>query len=208
MLESVQEAVIPSKTKSLAKSFTRLGCAGFWLQVVFGSIPVIVMAYYFAFSRTPTSARDGFPFVEYLALINLLILAVTTIWSYRYTRLAKRMMDPERRPSESRVRKFVWTGVVTSTIGLFFSMIVILIEAANLLFYFLKAPQGGMPVIQTSGAEAIHWVSSVDMVSLMALILTQFAELIVLVFGLWLLFRTSLGSPEFPHADEPEPVPV
>jgi hypothetical protein len=177
MLDSVQEAVIPSKTKSLAKSFTRLGWAGFWLQVVFGSIPVIVMAYYFAFSRTPTGARDGFPFVEYLALINLLLLAVTTIWSYRYTRLGRRMMDPERRPTESRIRKFIWTGVVISTTGLFFSMIVILIEAANLLFYFLKAPQGGMPVIQTSGAEAIHWVSSVDMVSFDCLGLRALAAL-------------------------------
>jgi hypothetical protein len=79
-----------------------------------------------------------------------------------------------------------------------FSMIVILIEAANLLFYFLKSPQAGIPVIQTSGAEAAHWVSSVDMLSLMALILVLFAELIVLVFSLWLLFRTTLGSPELP----------
>jgi hypothetical protein len=76
-----------------------------------------------------------------------------------------------------------------------FSMLVMLIEAATLLFYFLKAPQGGMPVIQT-GAGAVHWVSSVDMLSLVALILMLFAELVVLVFSLWLLFRTSLGAPE------------
>jgi hypothetical protein len=37
------------------------------------------------------------------------------------------------------------------------------------------------------------------MVSLMALILILFAELLVLVLSLWLLFRTSLGSPEFPQ---------
>jgi hypothetical protein len=59
----------------------------------------------------------------------------------------------------------------------------VLIEAANLLFYFLKAPQGGIPVVQTGGAESQHWVSSVDMVSLMALILTLFAELMALIFS-------------------------
>jgi hypothetical protein len=89
--------------------------------------------------------------------------------------------------------------VVASTIGMLFSMIVMLVEAANLLFSFLKAPQAGIPVIQTSGSEAVKWVSSVDMASLMALILMLFAELIVLIFGLWLLFRTTLGSSEFPQ---------
>src|SRR5262249_248475 len=143
-------------------------------------------------------------FIEYLTIVNLLILAFTIFWSYRYTRLARRMLDPERRPSESYVLGCIWTGVVASTVGMLFSMIVMLVEAANLLFYFLKAPQAGIPVIRASGFEAVHWVSSVDMVSLMALILTLFAELLVLVFSLWLLFRTTLGSPEFPQPTAPE----
>jgi hypothetical protein len=157
------------------------------------------MGYYFAFSRSTADTRSGFRFIEYLTIANLLILVFTALWSYRYTRLAKRIMDPERRPAESYIIGSVWTGVVASAVGMFFSMLVLFIEAANLLFYFLKAPQAGMPVIQTSGAEAVHWVSSVDMLSLMSLILILFSELIVLLFSLWLLFRTTLGSPEFPQ---------
>jgi hypothetical protein len=80
-------------------------------------------------------------------------------------------------------------------------MTVMTLEAANLLFYFLKSPQAGMPVIQTSGAEGVHWVSAIDMVSLMALILITFAELIVLVFSLWLLFRSTSASAEYPQAE-------
>jgi hypothetical protein len=160
------------------------------------------MIYYFAFSRSDAAPRDGFPFVEYLTIANLLMLAFTTFWSYRYTRLGKRILDPDKRPSESAIVNVVWTGVVATTVGMLFSMIVMLIEAGNLLFYFLKAPQAGIPVIQTSGTEAVHWVSAVDMVSLMALILTLFAELIVLVFSLWLLFRTTMGSPEIPATPE------
>jgi Protein of unknown function (DUF3611) len=206
MLRKLRDAIRPSKGKSLARSFSRLGWAGFWLQVVFGSLPVIVMAYYFMFSRSPKDSGDGIGFVAYLTTADLLILVFTTFWSYRYTRLAKRIMDPERRPQESSVIGTVWTGVVASTVGMLFSMIVMLIESANLLFYFLKAPQAGMPVIQTSSAEAVHWVSSVDMLSLVALNLTLFAELIVLVFSLWLLFRTTLGSPEFPQTTDGPPV--
>jgi hypothetical protein len=158
------------------------------------------MIYYFAFARPDAEARSGLPLVEYLTIANLLLLLFTTFWSYRYTRLARRMMDPARRPEESHVVGVVWTGVLASAVGMLFSMIVMVIEAANLLYYFLKSPQAGIPVIQTSGAEAPHWVSSVDMVSLMALVLTVFSELIVLVFSLWLLFRTTMGSPEFPQA--------
>jgi hypothetical protein len=176
-----------------------LGWVGLWIQVVFGSIPILVTVYYLTFSRTATDSGNGLSVVTYLTIANLLMLVFTTFWSYRYTRLAKRLTDPERRPSESDIVGVVWTGVVASTVGMFFSMIVMLIEAANLLFYFLKAPQAGIPVIQT-GAGAVHWVSSVDMISLMALILALFSELIILVFSLWLLFRTTLGSPEFPQA--------
>jgi hypothetical protein len=42
------------------------------------------------------------------------------------------------------------------------------------------------------------------MISLMALVLFLFAELIVLVFSLWLLFRTTMGvadTPNSPAAD-------
>jgi hypothetical protein len=200
MLQKIQNAITPSRVRSLAGSFLWLGWAGFWLQLVFGSLPIIVMAYFFAFSGNARVSRSGLPFVEYLTIANLLILLFTIFWSYRYTRLARQLRDPKKCPTESSVIRTVWTGVMASTVGMLFSMLVMLVEAANLLYYFLKAPQAGIPVIQTAGAEAVYWVSAVDMVSLIALILTLFAELIVLVFSLWLLFRTSLGSPEFPKA--------
>lgn len=198
MFGKLRDSIRPSKGSSLARAFSRLGWAGFWLQVVFGSFSIIVMGYYFLFSRTEPGPRAGIPVVEYLTAGNLLLLLFTTLWSYRYTRLARRILDPAARPSESDIVGTVWTGVVASTVGMLFSMVVLLIEAANLLFYFLKAPQAGIPVIQTSGTEAVHWVSSIDMVSLMALILILLAELLVLVFSLWLLFRTTAGSVEFP----------
>jgi Protein of unknown function (DUF3611) len=202
MLQGLRNAIKPSKGKSLARAFYRLGWAGFWFQVVFGSFPVIVMLYYFAFSRSNTGPSGGLRFIEYLTIIDLLMLLFTIFWSYHYTRLAKKLSDPERRPSESSVVGSVWTGVMAGTAGVVFSMIVVLIEALNLLFYFLKAPQGGMPVIQTSGTEAVHWVSAVDMVSIVALLLTLMAEQIALVFSLWLLFRTSVSSPEFPQTTD------
>src|SRR5262245_11330517 len=198
MSQNLQDAAGLSKAGSLAKPLMRLGWAGFWLQVVFGSLPVIMMIYYFLFSRSTSSSPGGLPFIEYLTIADVVSLGLTMFWSYRYTRLAKRLTGPEPRPSESDVVRTVWTGVALSAAGMLFTMIVMLIEGANLLFYFLKSPQAGIPVIQTSGTEAVHWVSSVDMVSLVALILTLFAEMIVLFFSLCLLYRTTPAFPEFP----------
>src|SRR5262245_24206673 len=207
MLQRLREAVMPSKGKSLAGAFRRLGWIGFWLQVVFGSLPILVLVYYLAFSRRKSDPSEGFGFTEYLTIINLLILIFTCYWSFRYTRIGKRIRESAPGPSESYLIGSVWTGVVATTAGMLFSMIAILIETANLLFYFLKSPQAGIPVIQTSGAASTHWVSSVDMLSLMALVLFLFAELIVLVFGLWLLFRATFGTPESPPSAVPAAVP-
>jgi hypothetical protein len=203
MFRGLQDTICPSRSQSLAGAFIRLGWVGFWLQVVFGSLPLLGMAYYFVFSGSGTILRSRAGFVEYLTIANLVMLLFTILWSYRYTRLGKRIRDPERCPPASDLLGTVWTGVVVGAAGMLFSMIVILIEAANLLFYFLKSPQAGIPVIQTSGAAAEHWVSSVDMISLMSLILLLFAELVVLLFSLWLLFRTAMGSPELPPATAP-----
>jgi hypothetical protein len=160
-----------------------------------GSVPVLTLVYYFAFTGKAVVPRS-FPFVEYLAAINLLTLLFTTLWSYRYTRLARRITDPQRRPTPAYLVRSVWTGVIASAVGMFFSTLVILIESANLTFYFLKAPQAGVPVIQTSGTEAVRFVSSVDMISLVSLILPLFAEQIVMIFNLRLLGRTTPRAPE------------
>jgi hypothetical protein len=208
MLRGLRDAITPSKGKSLAGAFRRLGWAGFWLQVVFGSLPVLGVAYSFTAGRSDQAPRGGFAFVEYLTAASLLLLLFTTFWSYRYTRLGRRLLDPERRPSESDLVGAVWTGVVAATAGMLFSMVVVLIEAASLLFYFLKSPQAGIPVIQTSGAAAAHWVSSVDMLSLMALLLILSAEMLVLVLSLWLLFRTTYGATGIAQPAGPDPQPV
>src|SRR5262249_30321767 len=139
MLRRLRDAITPSKGKSLGGAFSRLGWAGFWLQLVFGSLPMLIMAYYFIFSSPESSARFGFGW--YLTIINLLILIFTTYWSYRYTRISRRIRGPEPGPSEPYLIGTVWTGVVATTAGMLFSMLAVLSETANILFYFLKAPQ-------------------------------------------------------------------
>lgn len=199
MLKKLMESLQSSGTQSLSRTFSRLGRFGFWVQIVVGSIPFLLMLYTFIFTRSPSGPRAGLAVVEYLTLASLLILVFTIIWFHRHTGLAEKIADPQQCPPASTLISAVWTGLIASGFGLLFSMLVMVIETGHLLFYFLAAPQGGVPVFQTPGAGPASWVSAVDMMSLMALSLLVFAELIVLILSLWLLFRTTQVADEFPQ---------
>jgi len=197
MLQALRRILNPSVSDSLANAFSRLGWTGFWIQIVIGIVPLTLIIYA---QSTGATTRRGLLLVGYLTIAGFLVLIFTTVWSYRYTRLAQRISDSTLRPSVSLVQKAAWIGVASSALGLVFSMLVILFEVAQLLIYFLRAPQAGVPVIQTTGGGQASWVSAADIMHLMALVVTTFGEFTVLVFSLWLLFRTTLPSAEYPHA--------
>jgi hypothetical protein len=206
MLSSVVEGLDNAKLESLAGTFRRLGRLGFWTQVLLGAFPVILMVYVFVFtgSLSVPGTRAGLRLIEHLTVLNLILLVFTTIWFFRYRRLATRIADPAARPSRDSLLRTVWIGLVASSLGAIFSMVLLLLEVGQLLFYFLTAPQAGMPAIQAAPAAGAvgSWVSTVDVASLMALLLTLSAEVIVLVLGLWLLARTSRSAVDAPAPAE------
>ena len=73
-------------------------------------------------------------------------------------------------------------------------MLLMVIEVGRLLFVFLRAPQGGVPVMQTETKDPSSWVSAIDMVGLLADLSVLAAELIVLAFTLWLVFRVTTST--------------
>jgi hypothetical protein len=193
MLKKIIDSLHLSKIDGLAKAFQGSGRIGFWSQLVLGSFPIILMLFIFSFSGSVSGPRAGLPVVGYLTIANLLVLIFTTIWFYRYIGLGKRIGDAATRPSESAVVGTVWTGLVASSLGILFSLVVMLLEVGQLLFYFLTAPQGGIPTLQTtpSATAGGSWVSAVDLASLLALVLMLGAEVIATLLGMWLLFRTT-----------------
>src|SRR5262245_37344673 len=197
MLQTLKAGLSPSSSmSSLARAFTRLGWVGLWVQVGLGAIPILLMIYTSLFTGTATSGRVVV--IEFFTIASLIILAFTTLWSYRYTRLAEQIADPSRCPPKASLERITWIGVAASTLGIVFSLLVMLAETALLLSYFLRAPQAGVPVIQTAGAGQVSWVSAMDIVSLLTLILVTIGELVVLIFSLWLLVRSTLAEPVSP----------
>ena len=172
----------PSNPEGIARQFSRLGWIGFWMQVVLIILPVILLLYVLFISSPDSAQRKGIDLSNYLSYGSLLVMLFTIFWFYRYTRLAKRIPDPELRPPESSVMRTLWTGLG--------AMILMINAVLRILFILLATPQTGVPFSATGG-DPTKTLSAIDAVSLTSLLFTLSAELIVLAFSLWLLFRVT-----------------
>jgi len=181
----------PAKPEILAKQFSRLGWIGLWIQLALLTIPLLLLVYVL-FLRNPESPqRIGIDLGNYLSYGSLLVMVFTTFWFFRYTRLAKRIANPGRRPSRSSVEKTLWVGIWASAIGVLFSMSLLFSAVGRMLFILLATPQTGIMVAPPMGSVPSQSLSAIDAVSLSSLLTILFGELVVMAFSVWLLFRTS-----------------
>ncbi len=183
----------PSNPESLSKQFSRLGWIGFWMQLVLLFIPIFLRLYVLFVSSPESAQRKGIDLSNYLSYGSLLIMLFTTFWFFRYTRLARQLADPEACPSEFSVMKTLWIGLGASWLGILFSIILMLNAVFRMLLILLATPQTGIP-FAAPGAEPGKVLSAIDAVSLTSLTLTLTAELLVMFFSLWLLFRLTRPS--------------
>lgn len=196
----------PAAEPKLARAFARLGWIGFWIQAVLFLLPIAALIYLLSTRVGPDGA--SMRFVNYLAFCGVAIMAFTTLWSWRYTRLSRRIADADARPPWASVARTLWIGIGAAFLGLMVSLLLLILEVSGLLFLLLKAPQGGVPVIQTSADDRTSWVSTINIVSLLAELCTLVGEVVILGISLWLLNRlvalvgcfkrTSAEAPEAP----------
>jgi hypothetical protein len=180
----------PKDPEKLAKHFLRLGWIGFWVQLVLLSLPVFLLFYVLFIKSSETILSKGIDLSAYLSNGSLLVMFFTTFWFYRYTKLAPRIAAPELRPSQKSVVKTIWVGLWASVVGVFFSMMLMVSAVTRLLFVLLATPQTGIPVA-AMGSNPGHTLSAIDAVSLTSLLFTLSAELTILLFSIWLIFKVT-----------------
>jgi hypothetical protein len=171
----------------IGRAFARVGWTGLCLQGVLIILPLLMLGYVI-FGKV-AGVREPLDFTEYLAFVGLLILAFTTFWSFYYTRVARRIKDPARRPTWDSISKILWIGLWASCLGIVVSLLSLFIEVTRLLILFLKAPQAGVPVMRTELETPTEWVSALDAVGLLAEVCTLAGEFLLLGLTLWLLFK-------------------
>jgi len=190
----------PSNPESLAKWFSRLGWIGFWMQVALLAIPILLLIYVLFVSSPESAQRRGIDMSNYLSYGSLLVMLFTTLWFFRYPRLAKRIAVPESCPPQSSVMRTLWIGLWAGCLGILFSMLLMMNAVGRLLFILMATPQTGIPITSALGEDPGTTLSALDAVSLTALLFTLTAELIVLAFSLWLMFRVTRPSAKVAEA--------
>lgn len=191
MADTTNDSWQPANPETLGRAFSRLGWLGFWIQALLLAIPVALLVYVL-FLRSPDSAQQiGIDLTNYLSYGSLLVMLFTTLWFLRYPGIGKRIRDPYDRPAQTSVEKVLWVGLWAGCIGVFFSLLMLIGSAARMLFVMLANPQTGLMVAPAPGGDPVQSLSAFDAISLTALLVVLAAELVVLGFTLWLLFRTS-----------------
>lgn len=184
----------PANPQGLAKRFTSLGWIGFWTQLILLAIPIALLVYVLLLSDPGSAQRRGIDLSNYLSYGSLLVMLFTTFWFFRYTRLGNRIADADSRPSQSAVLRTLWIGLWAGCLGIFFSLLLMFSAVGRFLFTLLANPQTGIQIAPGPGGDPLQSLSAIDAVSLMSLLVILSAELMVLSFTLWLLFRTTRPS--------------
>lgn len=169
------------QTEGVSGALLRFGHFGFWLQLVFLVIVVLLGGYVIRI------VRGGVGLENILALTGLVLPIFTTFWCRVYIKLGRAMAQPEK-PSPARVRNRVWVGFWAGTLGVTVSMISLFGAASALLVTMLANPQVGIQVSPATGGASSYTVSAIDAVSIFALLLTQTSELLVAAISLRLVF--------------------
>jgi hypothetical protein len=193
MAKDLEAQPKPLNPESLAKQFSRLGWIGFWTQLVLLLIPLVLLLYVIFIGSPDSAQRKGIDLSNYLSYGSLVIMLFTVFWFYRYTRLAQKLVQPESCPPQSSVMRTLWIGLGASCLGIFFSMILMMRAVFRMLFVVLATPQTGVP-FAAPGSDPSNILTAFDVVSLTSLMLILTAELIVMGFSLWILFRATRPS--------------
>lgn len=174
--------------ESIGRALRLWGSVAFWTQLFVAVIPVIVITIMFSSVYGVQAPIRSAGIMGATTLASFVILLFTTWWFWTYRKIGRALSDGSGTTTRPRLERRLWIGLVLSCVGIVLSMAVLFVEMTYLLVRFLEAPQGGVPVIQTVQGES-SWISAVDILGLMTVVLTLTAEIVVMVGGLWLLSR-------------------
>jgi hypothetical protein len=186
----------PKNPAQLGATFTKLGWLGFIIQLVLLTVPLILALYMFFGFSPQSAARKGIDLSNYLSYGSLIVTIFTAVWFFRYTQLGRRIAAGDPELSGPGVLKTVWIGIWAGGLGILFSMLQLFSAAGRILFVMLANPQTGLMVSPQMGGNPNQSISALDGISLLTLLILMTAELVVLGFSLWLLYRAAAPASE------------
>ena len=176
--------------EQIARNCRRLGWIGFWLQAVLGLIPLLVVLG-LVFSRLGQWPGGLFSLGLWLAVLCLGFLIFSTYWSFRYTRMARRLEAPEARPSKSGVKRTLRIGLLANLAVMAIAVLIALGRVSQLTFRMLTVPQGATVVTPNQTVAQGALVSPSNMLAIQAMVYAIAAGLVGVIIALLLIQQVS-----------------
>lgn len=158
-----------------------------------GSIPLFIAIPTLLFRGNSGRVGTQNSIGVFFAYACLLALLFTIYWCFRYTRLSKKLDDPDLRPSRKEVTRDLWIGILANISGMIFAVIVLLTQVGLLLNRVLSLSQGAATIYTPLPGAAIATsnlpITPLQIISMQAVSCAIAAELVGVIVALWLLYR-------------------
>lgn len=174
----------------IARNCRWLGWIGFWLQVVLGLIPLLVVLG-LVFSRLGQWPGGLFSLGLWFAVLCLGFLIFSIYWSFRYTRMARRLAVPEARPAKSGVKRTLRVGLLANLAVMALAVLIALGRVSQLTFRMLTVPQGATVVTPNQTVAQGALVSPSNMLAIQAMVHAIAAGLVGVIVALVLIEQVS-----------------
>jgi hypothetical protein len=140
-------------------------------------------------TRIFTSQQTGgFGLGLWLAMGCLLVLLFSIYWCFRYTRLAARLMQPDRRPPKSAVKRALKLGLLTNLAILTIATLIALWQVSAMTLRLLAVPQGATVLAPNGVVTSAALITPSNMITIYAMISTVAAGLVGLIVALLLIY--------------------
>lgn len=170
--------------EDIARWSQRLGWVGLVLQALLGFIPLLVII-----TRIFRGQQIGrFGWGLWLAIACLLVLLFSIYWCFRYTRLAARLRQPDRRPPKSAVQRSLKLGLLSNLAILILATTIALWQVSAMTLRLLAVPQGATVLAPNVGIPPAALITPANMITIYAMISTIAAGLVGLTVALLLIY--------------------
>jgi hypothetical protein len=180
---------ISPNVKRIATQLRLCGWIGFWIQLILAIVSTIIFVFAIPAARPATPGATVAPGTSgsaILAVIALLFLYASIFWSFRYTKLARRLKSPENRPRKTDTLRMVRIGTIVSLSGTIFAVLGAESIAGTLLGKSLSVAQ---PFAIYSPDALSRIIQPLDIFIVLGNTHTITAHLVGILSSLWLSFQ-------------------
>lgn len=191
MREKSETSSLPPALQRVALALRTFGGISFWLQLVLGVVSLFILVFATISGSAGRSANQGTGFGAFFAICGLVTLGVGAYFAFRYTRLARNLLESNAagRPSKSDTLQIIRLGLIVNLVGMLLTIVGAQAIIGSILAKSFAQPQGAVGV--GGIVDLNRFVQPLDLFVVQANTNTIAAHFVGITASLWLFNRVN-----------------